>query len=82
VSRSPIKNLVSPWRRYTLSKNNFAYYRELTVELHGIKWAIFERVHTTVRIASYPSTLGRLVIKSIETESQGLDGTSKGIDDP
>jgi hypothetical protein len=47
-----------------------------------MKWAIFERVHTTIGMASYPSTLGRLVMKSIETESQGLVGTCKGIDDP
>jgi hypothetical protein len=42
-----------------------------------MKWAIFERVYTIVRIASYPSTLGSRVMKSIETESQGLVGTGK-----
>jgi hypothetical protein len=46
-----------------------------------MKWALFERVQTTVRMASLPSTFGRLVIKSIETESQGLVETGRGMDD-
>ena len=65
-----------------MSKKSFANCQELTVELQGMKCVILERVQATVKIVSYPSTMGRPVMKSMETESQGLMGTGRGMEDP
>ena len=53
-----------PCNFHTLLSIRRARPSALSVLLQGMKWAIFVRRLTTVRILSNPSEIGRLVIKS------------------
>ena len=79
VNRLPLSVMTflgMPCNRMISLRNIVANFRAFRFLLQGMKWLILVRRSMTTRIVSYPSEIGRSMMKSMAIDFYGWSGTS------